>query len=91
MEKQKVINRYVYLSIPMTEKVLSTKVSREEVEIIKNIADERGKTISALLRELIDEEIKGKIPDWTAACFGTDPRDDEPKSDSSIDEVLYGR
>ncbi len=75
----------------MTEKVLSTKVSREEKEIIKKIADERGKTLSALLRELIDEEIKGKIPDWTAPCFGTDPRADEPKSDSSIDEVLYGR
>ena len=82
----------VDLGIPMTEKVLSTKVTNEEVEMIKSIAEERGTTVSALLRELIDDEINNKNVDWDAQCFGTNPRNDEPKKHKvTIDEVVYGK
>ena len=76
----------------MIEKVLSTKVSSDEVEMIKSIAEEKGTTVSAFLRELIDDEIKKKNVDWDAPCFGTDPRNDKPKKQRvTIDEVVYGK
>ena len=76
----------------MVEKVLSTKVSDEEVETIKSIAEEKGTTVSALLRELLDDEIKKKNVDWDTSCFGTDPRNDEPKERRiTVDEVVYGK
>ena len=90
--KSKIINNKVDLGIPMTEKVLSTKVTDEEVEMFKSIAEERGTTVSALIRELIDDEIKNKNVDWDAPCFGMNPRADEPKRHlATIDEVVYGK
>ncbi|MFW5904488.1 MAG: ribbon-helix-helix protein, CopG family [Candidatus Saliniplasma sp.] len=76
----------------MSEKVLSTKVPKEDVETIKSIAEEKGRTVSSLLRELIDSEIKKKKVDWNSPCFGKEPRDDQPKKkDAKIDEIVYGK
>lgn len=76
----------------MSDKVLSTKVSEEEMDEIKSLAEEKDKTISSLLRELLEQEIKKKQADWDAGCFGAEPRDDKPKKkDTTVDEVLYGR
>lgn len=76
----------------MSDKVLSTKVREEEVEAIKSLAEEEGKTVSGLLRELLDREIRKTKADWDDPCFGSDPRDDEPKKkDAEIDETLYGK
>lgn len=76
----------------MSDKVLSTKVSEEEIDEIKSIAEERGESISSLLRKLLHEEIQKKKADWDSPCFGSGPRDDEPKKkDAEIDEVIYGK
>ena len=76
----------------MNERVLSTKVSDEDVEVIKSIAEEKGTTVSAFLRELIEDEIKKKSVDWDASCFSAEPRNDKPKKRSvTIDEVVYGK
>lgn len=76
----------------MTEKVLSTKVTNQDIEIIKTIAEVNGTTVSALLRELIEAEIKNKNISWDASCFGSNPRNDKPKyRNASIDEVVYGK
>lgn len=76
----------------MSEKVLSTKVSEEDVETIKSIAEEKGSTVSSLLRELLNEEIKTKKVDWDSSCFGKSPRNDRPKKEGAeVDEIVYGR
>ena len=76
----------------MAENVLSTKVSEEEVKTIKSIAEEKSTTVSGLLRELLNNEIKKKTVNWNAPCFGLYPRDDEPKKKkAAVDEVLYGK
>lgn len=78
-------------SILMGEIVLSTKVSAEQAEIFRSIAEERGTTVSGLVREFIDVEVERKKVDWDAACFGREARDDEPRDgDASVDEILYG-
>lgn len=70
---------------------MSTKVPEEQVETIKCIVEERGTTVSALLRELLYEEIKKKEADWDAPCFGLEPRSDKPrKKEASVDEIVYG-
>ncbi len=75
----------------MSDKVLSTKVKEEDVEEIKSLAEEKEKTISGYLRELLDKEIQKAKGDWSDPCFGLNPRDDEPKKkEASIDEILYG-
>ncbi len=75
----------------MSEKVLSTKVSKEKVEEIKSITDEKDETISSFLRELLNKEIRKKKPNWDEPCFGSDPRDDDPKKkDTEVDEIVYG-
>ncbi|MFW6083561.1 MAG: hypothetical protein ACOC7O_02865 [Thermoplasmatota archaeon] len=75
----------------MSDKVLSTKVPEEEIEEIKSIADEKGKTVSSLLRELLEKEVQKKKVDWDSPCFGSNPRDDESKEkEAKIDEVIYG-
>jgi len=75
----------------MPDKVLSTKVPEEDIEEIKSIAEEKGKTVSSLLRELLEKEVQKKKADWDSPCFGSNPRDDEPKEkEAKIDEVLYG-
>jgi hypothetical protein len=90
--RTKIIYNLVDIGRPMTEKVLSTKVTNEEVEMIKSIAEEKGTTVSALLRELIDDEITKKNVDWFAPCFGINPRYDKPKKQRvTIDEVVYGK
>lgn len=76
----------------MSDKVLSTKVSEDEMDDIRSLAEEKGETISSLLRKLLNQEIKQKQADWDAECFGDEPRDDEPEEkDKTVDEVLYGR
>lgn len=76
----------------MSDKVLSTKVPDEEVEMIKNIAEEEGESISSLLRKLLHKEVQKKKIDWDSPCFGSNPRDDEPlKKDTDIDDILYGK
>ena len=75
----------------MPDKVLSTKVPEEDIEEIKSIAEEKGKTVSSLLRELLEKEVQKKKVDWDSPPFGSNPRDDEPKEkEAKIDEVLYG-
>jgi len=75
----------------MSEKVLSTKVSDEDVETIKSIAEEKGRTVSSLLRELLDREVKKRKVDWDSPCFGKSPREDQPKKEGAeVDEILYG-
>ncbi|MGM0509671.1 MAG: hypothetical protein ACQESD_00890 [Thermoplasmatota archaeon] len=75
----------------MSEKVLSTKVSEEDVETIKSIAEEKGSTVSSLLRELLHREIKTKKVDWDSTCFGTSPREDKPnKEGAEVDNIFYG-
>lgn len=82
----------VDIGIPMSEKVLSTKVTVEDVEIIKSIAEVNGITVSALLRELLKAEIKNRNISWDAYCFGSAPRNDVPKNKrASIDEIVYGK
>ncbi|MFO7991985.1 MAG: hypothetical protein R6U61_06815 [Thermoplasmata archaeon] len=76
----------------MSDKVLSTKVPDDEVETIKNIAEEEDESISSLLRKLLHKEVQKKKVDWRSPCFGSNPREDEPKiKDTTIDEVLYGK
>ena len=76
----------------MTDKVLSTKVTEEEVELMKSIAEEKGTTVSSLIRELIDEEITKRNVDWDSSCFGINPRNDKPKKQKvTIDEIVYGK
>ncbi|MEF8873598.1 MAG: hypothetical protein V5A88_02880 [Candidatus Thermoplasmatota archaeon] len=76
----------------MSDKVLSTKVREEDVEEIKGLAEEEGKTVSGFLRELLDREIQKTKGGWDDPCFGSDPRDDEPKKkDAEVDEILYGK
>ena len=60
----------VDVGILMAEVVLSTKFPEEQVETIRSIVEEKGITVSALLRELLDGEIKKKKVDWGASCFG---------------------
>lgn len=75
----------------MPDKVLSTKVSEEDVREIKSIADEKGKTVSSLLRELLMKELEYKNVDWDSPCFGSHPREDEPKrKGAGVDEIIYG-
>ena len=75
----------------MSDKVLSTKVPEEKVKKIKSIAEEKGESISSLLRKLLNEEIQKKETNWDSPCFGSKPREDEPKdSEAEIDETLYG-
>ena len=75
----------------MSDKVLSTKVPEEMVKKIKSIAEEKGESISSLLRKLLDEEILKKEVNWDSPCFGSAPREDEPEdSEAEIDETLYG-
>ena len=75
----------------MSDKVLSTKVPEEKVKKIKSIAEEKGESISSLLRKLLDEEILKKEVNWDSPCFGSAPREDEPEdSEAEIDETLYG-
>jgi hypothetical protein len=86
------INSNVDLGRPMTDKVLSTKVTDEEVDIIKSIAEEKGTTVSALLRTFIEAQIAKRNVDWDAPCFGTNPRDDKPKKQKvTVDDVVYGK
>ncbi len=76
----------------MSDKVLSTKIPEEVAEKIKSIAEERDESISSLLRKLLNEEIQKKEVGWDSPCFGSEPREDEPKKrDADIDEVLYGK
>ena len=92
LNREQKLNSLVDIGLPMTERVLSTKVTDEEVELIKSIAEEKGTTVSAFLRELIDAELTERRVDWTAPCFGTKPREDKPKKPMvSIDEILYGK
>ncbi|MDP7266494.1 MAG: hypothetical protein QGH39_13140 [Candidatus Thermoplasmatota archaeon] len=75
----------------MAEVVLSTKFPEEQVETIRSIVEEKGITVSALLRELLDGEIKKKKVDWGASCFGLEPRSDEPKKrEATVDDIVYG-
>ncbi len=76
----------------MAEVVLSTKLSGEQAEIVRSIVEEKGTTVSGLIRELIDAEIERRRVDWDASCFGREARDDNPRyKEKSVDDVLYGR
>jgi len=77
----------------MSDKVITSKVSDEEYEFARLLADERQMTLSALIRSLLMEQRDRRKGNWNDPCFGGEPitGDPDPRYDGkSIDEVVYG-
>jgi hypothetical protein len=75
----------------MATEPLTTKVPQEEANTLRRLAEERGTTVSALIRELLQKAVRNGESDWNAPCFGGAPLRDEARyPQASIDELAYG-